>query len=364
MVLSRVSLPQEFFDVVSADMLIAPQPQFVFAQMVYAANARAQLSAAGIDLGRAAPPAQGAPMPSLLDMQLILANGPFSGAIRSVIDLEKPGVGHTVRINRPVLTGGQYTVAARTISSSQSISTTAIDVTAEQVSVTLLRVVGPAASGGSGPAPFAIDRMDAAKSVHQLREIAGLNLVYDRNKYLDTVIGLQYDTASNNSVVRPGSLSADSSFPNTGETALDLDTLFRAQQTLEEANVPKFSDGTYRAILSPKQLRQLKSDPDFRASAQFFESKNPLFQPSVTQVGDISIIASNTIQTDATTVSGVTIQRGMMFGPSAVGYGCGMMPEVRYANEDNYGETAKVVWVCYEGHSVLDNRFVVGVRSV
>jgi len=364
MPLSRVTLPQEFFDVVSADMLVAPQPQFVFAQMVYAANARAQLNAAGIDLGRATPPAQGASIPSLLDMQLILANGPFNGAIRSVIDLEKPGIGHTVRINRPVLSGGQYTVAARTISSSQSISTTAIDVTAEQTSITLLRVVGPAASGGSGPAPFAIDRMDASKSVHQLRELVGLNLKYDREKYLDSVIGLLYDGASSNSVVRPGSISADSGFPNTGETALDLDTLFRAQQALEEANIPKFSDGKYRCVLSPKQIRQLKQDPDFRSSAQFFESKNPLFQPSVTEVGDIAIIASNTIQTDATTVSGVTIQRGLMFGPSAVGYGCGMMPEIRYAHEDNYGETAKVVWVCYEGHGVLDNRFVVGVRSV
>lgn len=364
MVLSRVTLPQEFFDVVSGDMLLAPQPQFVFAQMAYSASARAQLSAAGIDLGRAAPPAQGAAIPSLLDMQLILANGPFNGAIRAVLDLEKPGIGHTVRLNRPVLSGGQYTVAARTISASQTISTTPIDITAEQVSITLLRVVGPAASAGSGPAPFAIDRMDASRSVHQLREMVGINLVYDRNKYLDSVMGLQFDSASNNSVVRPGSLSADSSFPNTGETALDLDTLFRGQQALEEANIPKFSDGKYRVVLSPKQLRQLKMDPDFRSSSQFFESKNPLFQPSVTEVGDLAIITSNTIQTDSTTVIGVTIQRGLMFGPGAVGYGCGMMPEVRYANEDNYGETAKVVWVAYEGHGTLDNRFVLGVRSV
>lgn len=363
-IVSRVTLPQEFYDIVSEDMLVAPQPQFVFAQMVYAANARAQLSAAGIDLGRASPPSQGASIPSLMDMQLILANGPFNGAIRSVIDLEKAGVGHTVRINRPVLAGGQYTVAARTISSQQTISTTPIDIAAEQTSITMLRVVGPASSGGSGPQPFAIDRMDAGKSVHQLRELVGLSLKYDREKYLDTVIGLQYDTASNNSVVRPGSLSADSSFPNTGETALDLDTLLRAKEALVTANIPKFPDGKYRCIVSPKQMRQLNMDPDFRAGARNFESLNPLFQPSITNISDIAIIESNTIQTDATTVSGVTIQRGLMFGPSAIGYGCGQMPEVVSASDDNYGQTAKVVWVCYEGHGILDKRFVVGVRSV
>jgi len=363
MVLSRVSLPQEFFDIVSSDMLIAPQPQFAFAQMVYASNARAQLSAAGIDMGRAQI-TQGQGIPSLMDMQLILSQGPFADAVRSVIDLEKPGIGHTVRINRPVLTGGQYSVAARTIASSQSISLTPIDITAEQVSITMLRVVGPASASGSGPAPYAIDRLDATRSVHQLREMVGLNLVYDRNRYLDTVIGLQFDAASNNAVVRPGSLSSDSAFPNSGETALDLDTIFRAEEQLRSTFIPTFSNGCYRLMISPKQARQLKQDPDFRASSVFIESKNPLLAPSVLRVGNIEIIESNTLQTDSSTVAGVVIQRGVMFGPGAVGYGCGGMPEVKSANEDNYGETAKVVWVCYEGHTVLDNRFVVGVRSV
>ena len=363
MVASRVTLPQEFFDVVSSDMLVAPQPQFTFALMAYAASAKAQLLAAGMDFGRAAV-VQGAPVPSLLDQQLILSNGPFGEAIKAVVDLEKPGIGHTVRINRPVLAGGLYTVAGRTIASSQTISLTPIDISAEQVSITLLRVVGPAASGGSGPAPYAIDRLDSMKSGHQLREMVGLNLVYDRNKYLDTVVGLQFDAASNNSVVRPGSLTSDASFPNSGETALDLDTLFRGEEALKSANIPTFSNGTYRCIISPKQARQLKQDPDYRAQSVFVPSSNPLLVPSVTRVGNIEVLESNTIQTDSATVSGVTIQRGLMFGPGAVGYGAGMMPEIRYANEDNYGETAKVVWVCYEGHGVLDNRFVVGVRSV
>lgn len=363
MAVSRITLPQEFFDVVSSDMLKAPQPQFTFALMAYAASARAQLVSAGMDFGRGVVD-QGAAVPSLLDQQLILSTGPFGEAVKAVIDLEKPGIGHTVRINRPVLSGGQYTVAARTIGQAQTISLTPIDLTEEQVSITLLRVVGPASASGTGPAPFSIDRLDSMKSVHALRDLVGLNLIYDRNKYLDSVIGLQFDSASNNSVVRPGSITSDANFPNSGETALDLDTLFRAEETLKGLNIPVFANGTYRAIISPKQARQLKQDPDFRAQSVFVPSANPLLAPSITRVGNIELLESNTIQTDSATVSGVTIQRGMMFGPGAVGYGLGMMPEVRFANEDNYGESAKVVWVCYEGHGVLDQRFVCGIRSV
>ena len=60
---------------------------------------------------------------------------------------------------------------------------------------------------------------------------------------------------------------------------------------------------------------------------------------------------------------GAAIQRGFAFGPNAIGYASAGPVEPRVSANDNYGETLRLIWIAYEGHGVLDNRFVVGIRS-
>ena len=72
---------------------------------------------------------------------------------------------------------------------------------------------------------------------------------------------------------------------------------------------------------------------------------------------------SNTNVTDAVTVSGLTIQHGVMFGPGCVGRASSGPCRTAYSADDNYGETAKVIWLAYEGESLLDNRFTVSVHT-
>jgi hypothetical protein len=160
-------------------------------------------------------------------------------------------------------------------------------------------------------------------------------------------------------------VASDATFPTSGEVAVDLETLFRAEEGLKTANVPRFADGSYAAVVSPRQMRQLKTDPDFKQLAVFLPSQNPLQIASIAKVGNgITLIESNTVLTDTTTVSGQTIYHGVMFGPGAVGYGIDEACRVANANEDNYGETSKVIWIAYEGFQLLDNRFVAGIRSI
>lgn len=363
---SRVTLPAEFFDIVSPMMLVQPEPQRYFAQMIFASNARAELSInSGAFFNSRQPlPASGAPVMDLAAQQLMLARSPLGEAISVVAELGHRGVGHTIRINRPVFAGGGYTEAARVIAQSASISTTPIEVGAEQVSITVKRVAGPYASGGSSVQPYAIDRFDAGKSVHALADLVGMHLRRDRMTYLDTVVGLLFDGASSN-VVRAGNLTADSQFVAGTQQPLDLDTLLRGVETLSNANIPRFADGRYMAILSPTQIRQLKTDPDWASQAREDPAYNLLTGGTYLNVGeDLKIAVSNTIQRDTATVSGATIQRGLMFGPGAIGYGLDDACRVASANEDNYGETAKVIWLAYEGLGMLDESFICGIRSV
>jgi len=368
MATSRVTLPAEFFDQTSAMMLRQPEPAYVFAQLAFAANARAELMATDpgslFAAGRPPLPSSGAAVPPFSSNQLQIGALPVSESIAVVAELGQKGLGHTIRINRPIFSGGGYTEKDRIIGSQQTISVTPIEVGMEQVALTVKRYVGPFASGGSVPQPYAIDRLDAGRSVHGLAGIVGMNLSRDRMKWLDTVMGLLFDGAVSN-VVRAGGISADASFPTVGEQPFDLDTLFRAEELLSAANIPRFSDGRYQAIISPRQMRQLRLDPDFSNQAKEDTQYNLLTGGAWINVGPgIRVAQSTTIQTDTATISGQTIQRGVMFGPGAVGYGIDDACRVAPSTDDNYGETAKVIWIAYEGFGLLDESFLCSMRSI
>lgn len=365
---SRATLPSEFFDITSATMLTEPLPEFVFAKMLFAADSRAQLmksDAASFLTSMARGPRSGSGVqaPDIEEMQLALAKNIAANAITAVPECGNKGVGHTIRLNRPIFSGGGYTQADRVVGPGQSISTTPINVSGAQTSITIQRFAGPHSSGGSAPQPYAIDRLDAAKSVHELASIVGMHLAYDRWKLVDSIVAALFDSGSTY-VQRSGGITADASFPASGEVPMDLETLLRAEEQLKNAGIPRFADGSYMVVLSVKQMRQLRMDPDFRAQSVFLPGQNVLENAAVYKVGNsLSVIESATVRTDTTTVSGQTIQRGVMFGPGSVGYGLDDPCRVAASNDDNYGETAKVIWLAYEGYQVLDERFQCSLRS-
>ena len=365
-IIARANLPSEFFDRTSAFMLKQPEPQYLYAQMVFAANAQAELrraEALGISPERAIA-AMGATVPMLQEMQRIIA-APQAEAIFVTDELAPGKVGHTIRMNRPVFSGGGYTESARTIASSQSISTTPIDVTAEQVSITIRRVAGPYASSGSAVQPYAVDRFDSEHAMHSIAGIVGLQLSRDRMKYVDTVFGALFDDGAN--VLYPqdpnNALSTDSSaFVVQGDRPFDFDTVARTEEKLISLSIPAFANGRYMMIVSAKQARDLRSDPQFGRLAVFMADKNPL-NGYVATIGGVDVYQSTTNPIDTTTVSGISIYHASAFGPGAVGYANAGPCRVASSTDDNYGETAKVVWLAYEGSTLLDNRFVVNVHS-
>ncbi len=375
----RASLPTEFFDRTSTIVLRQPLPQYLYARMLFGAAAQAELRRLGPDAFamEGAPQrgvsSQGAPYPDISGMTDILADEIRADAIMVTDELAEGKVGHTIRLNRPIFTGGGYTEASRIIAAGQSISLSPIGMTDEQVSITIKRVVGPFAAGGTTPQPYAIDSVDSEHSVHSLADRVGVALQQDRNAYVDGVFAKYFDSGSH--VLYPGDSSNAledggdaAAIVTQGDRPLDMETLLRMESVLHDAKIPRFRNGRYLFLATPKELSQLKSDPQFRGQAAFLPGANLLNDSGAATTlvvnNAIEVYASQTNIIDTTTVAGVSIHHGVMFGPGLVGYApTNKGVQVKRANEDNYGETSMVIWIAYEGHTITDNRFGISVHT-
>jgi hypothetical protein len=377
-VTSPAWLPSEFTEITSALMLKAPVKQFLYANMVYMADAQAQLRADPSSFewvsGRGVPAtAGGAPVPPLESMQLMLADN-IRGEVIITSDELANAPGSVVKINRPVFTGGGYTFAQRAVGSGQTMSTTPISLTGEQVPITINRYSGPFAAGGTVPQPYGIDRFQAMQSVHSLSAKVAQYLQYDRDALLDNGIATLIDNPASGAVLYPGdpnnTLSSDASaFITDGDRTFDYETIMRAVAFLQSQNIPTFADGMYRMVINPAQAKQLSLDPVYRSEAKMLvnapDPRNPILNSWVANIGRVVEVYSSTSNVvDTSTVSGVTINHAVMFGPQIVGR-VRDKEGVRIAlsSDDNYGETAKAMWIAYEGYAMMNQQFMVAIHS-
>jgi len=305
-------------------------------------------------------------------MQLMLAGDlPYSEAIIVSDELAPGKPGHTIRMNRPVFSGGGYTTAARTVAMGASISTSAIDLTQEQIAITIARRAGPYDTVNSRVAPRAIDRLDAERSVHSLAQIIGVDFYRDRTKFLDSVYGGLFDRATG--MLFPndpaGAITTDATAFAVGSSntrTMDFETLMRMQSALEIANAPRFSNGQYACVLGVKQAQDLSLDPLFAKQTPFtpaLNAVNPLSHSLVKSIAGVDVYRSNTNAIDTATVASCSISHGVMFGPGSIGRVSSGPCRVADSTDDNYGETAKVIWLAYEGEERLDSRFQISVHT-
>ena len=370
--IGRVSLASDFYDRTSVVIARQPLPDFTYAQMLFAASARAELQRIGPEAfslvaGRGVQGDDGAPYPDFTTMQAVLNETLSVAEAIMVSDELATGPGDTIRINRPIFSGGGYTFASRRIGAGGVISTTPITVSDEQVSITIHKNVGPMSASGTGPQPYPISRKDSKRSVHSLVGRVSAALRYDRFALIDGQFASLFDSGS--STLFPGdeagAITTDAAaFVVNGDRPFSYELLLRGVETLKVAKVPRFSDGKYRAILTPHQSKQLQLDPVWKQSSKELPEKNILMANHIGTVGNVIVYESNSNTIDTSTVSGVSIQHGVVFGPGMVGYaGTAEGVRVEPSTQDNYGEDALVVWICYEGASTIDNRFGVALHS-
>lgn len=365
---NRLALPAEFYDITSARMLKQPEPQYLYAQLLYLTVRDAEMKRAerlGLTPERAIAPT-GAPMPPFSENQLVLSEAAqiYAEAIMTTDELVPGTIGHTVRFNRPKFVNSTYTKASRLIGPNATIGTTPITSQDEQTSLTIQRYAGP--YDGSAVNPYAIDKLDSERAVHSLGDRIGLDLYRDRTKWVDTVLATDFALASTATVYPndPASaLSTDASaFITNFDRPMNFEAITRCDQKLREANIPTFANGKYILFMTPQQDKQARNDPRVQRMATFLDDKNPLNAQHFV-LGGVDCYSVNTNVTDATTVSGVTIHKAVMFGPGYYGYASAGPCTVEVSSNDNYGQTVLAIWIAREGFGVLDSRFGAIIKS-
>jgi hypothetical protein len=363
---SRVTLPQEFYDKTEDLLLVQPEPQYLYSELFLGAMNASLMADTDFSLpwrdARPAPaniaPYGGPILPAERD-QLRLANPLFNEIIAAKVDFTA-APGNTVRINRPSYASTTYTEASRRVPSGSTISTTPITVTSEQANLTLFRYGGPYDQANSRVAPFAIEKFDAQMGVHKLAQIAGNTLVRDFHKFIDSVQSTLLDLAAN--TIYPLGMTADNDATAAGSYPLTYEQLMRTERSADDLSLPLFSDGFRIAVLTPMQVTQIGLDPLYARQSAYHPLYNQLFPQYVGSISKTHIFKSSTLNTPTNT-SSVPVHRGHYIAPGALLGGMGQRPTCVPSTNDNYGQTALVVWLADLAFGLADNRFVLSVRS-
>lgn len=375
---NRLTLPSEFTNPVNAALLVQPQPQFIYAMLLFQANAAAELRQNVMSVGPNASrqfTSSGFTVPDLGSFQLDLLDPAqrdsvmLRGEAITVAQFPNAKPMDSVTLMRPSFTDSTYTEASRRTTRA-TISTTSQNILGmESVSVKVDEFSGPYNTGAAAVQPLGLEGFDLNMSpTHNLIEFAMLNLRRDRMKTVDTILSTKmFNAVRSTNYVYPGdptgSLSSDNSaFLTQGDRVLDVESLQRSSKILRAAGIPTFSNGRYMAIISNQQALNLKSTSSFQRLARYFEEKNPLFTNYVGTVDNVDIFESATNPT-ATANSTITVQIGLVFGPGLIGYALAKPCEVAAADDTNYGRRVNVIWTAWEGSAVLDDRFAVALRS-
>lgn len=357
--ITRVSLPEEFFDITSDLLLVQPEPQYLYAAMWKAAlgvNLTAPSSAGMPDRSVSG---AGAPYSSAERDRLVISPPLMAGMVTGKTDF-KGLPGNMIRFNRPQFANTTYTEASRHIPGNTSISTSTINIGSEQVSLMLKRFGGPYDSVNNRVAPFGIDAFDARMGVHDLVSGAGMHMKRDFDRFIESVEVALLDLAS--VVVRPTNMTTDDTATAAGQFPLDYETVSRAEKLADEANLPTFPDGFRVLVLHPQQLHELKGDDDYQKYSSFHPQYNALYPGYVASIGKLHILKSNTLSS-VNNSSSVPVRRGHLISPGVLLGGMGRPPRVAYSTDDNYGESAKIIWLADLAFGLADNRFVLSVRT-
>ena len=364
MPISRAELPEEFFDMTSPRLLRQPEPKYLYAGLFKAALAIELGVPDAVGLGDRAIQGQGAPYTPADADRLALAQDLGFNELFAITVNHTGTPGHTLRFNRPAFTDSTYTQAARQIGSNQTISVVPITAGSEQANLTIKRFGGPYDNTNTRVAPFALDNFDASMGVHNLARFIGTHLQRDFDKTLESFWVTLIDTVSADTthIVYPDGMTADNDATSAGQFPATYEQLSRTSRKMDEANLPTLGDGRRVLVMTPMGKKQLKDDPQFARYAKDFPETNPLISMGwFATIPEFHCFVSNTLTTTNNS-SSVAIHKGHALAPGALFGGSGKPPRVAASTDDNYGETAKVLWLAYLSLGLADQRFGFQVR--
>lgn len=358
MSLSRATLPEEFYDFTSAQLLAQPEPQYAYALMfLRAMNINLSQSANLAMPGRDAMGNGGGYRDVAAD-RLELEADRLSSDLFAAKHNFRASPGHTIRFNRPLFADTTYTEDSRLVATGASISTEAIAVGSEQVPLTVKRYAGPYDSANTRVAPLAVEAFDATMGVHDMYDMAGVHFVRDFHKFLDSVWVTLADNGAN--VIWPDGISAANDMTSK-DYPLTYEQISRASKKADKLSLPRMGDGKRLMVVTPDGKRQLKDDPQFAAYAKENRDTNPIFPGWFASLDDVHMLCSNTL-TQSDNSSSVEVHTGHLIAPGAFLGGIGRPPRVAPSTDDNYGETVKAVWIADLAMGLADSSFILPVK--
>lgn len=367
----------EFNDRLSDQLLLQPDPQYIFAKMLYAAlvaDALAEMDPTAFELaklqaaeGRLVKGAGDAA--NLVEAMAGGMGGPlnlndglsFPEMAKMVREAHMPG--EVIKINRPAYINGDTTPSKRAASPTTKLfGTNSQPITMQQVAMTILENLGPADASGN-LSPISLPRFTAHRSAHDLLVDVGMQLRRDRYRFLDDKFQndiINAATNGTNGVTRPVGVSGNSSYTAQDNEPMSFDLLVKAGQALKERFIPGIGGGPkYLAVLSTNQTAQLKLDPQFQRLATFYSEYNPLFPGAFGEVDTMVLMESTRLPTLASqgVGSNVTLYQGVVLAPGAYGWGCAQDAIALRNRNDDGGRNNEFGWSAYEALQVLDERF-------
>lgn len=324
-----------------------------------------------------------------------------------------------------------FTIEARERQDTQTIGTfNSRDIPKQKVVVTLREYTGPSASTNPNePSTFKIPLRTLMVAQRKLWDygnsrafhdsIGSITLLRDFRKWEDRAYiqrMLETSHTYNPAGVPDGGTYAQG--PQQFEVKRDLMNIVEQMRT---RNVPVFEDGNYACLCSPRFMKHLRQDPDFREVARypgsvpvtqmmpgmgpepmqipFVNNPNALIfagqgagqasfvngvpvMPTGVVFEGVRFFESNNLpigrvnltytaltpgQNPANHPLGAAVRNanlGIFFGPQALGLGIGGMgPEVLLNNNDDFGRFIIAVWRMFGAWSLLNEDFVTVART-
>ena len=376
-----ILIPAEFQDRLSDQLLLQPDPEYLFARWLFSAAVQGQAEdLEGYDLaisqvreGRALPPASATDT----DMEEAMAGGQggtllvsrgmaFPDMVKMVMDPSKPIAGETIKINRPRYVDGDTTESNRKISPSSTLfGTNSQPIAYDQVDVTVYEYVGPTDASGN-KAPLSFTSFALNRSAHDILRNMGYQLRRDRYRFADDLAMTRLVAACNAQASYAGitlgggiaSGSAKTALTGNENEPLDYATIVHANEAMRSRFIPGVMGGKYVHVYSTHQLAQLKLDPGYRQLSVFQPEFNPLFPGYVSTVENAIICEGQRLPTLSTGIGGATkAYQGLVIAPGVLGWACAMNATTLRNKNDDGGRMNEFGWHSFEGIECLNNQF-------
>jgi hypothetical protein len=370
-------LSAEFTDILTQNLLVVPDPQFVFARWAYSALAAQSLKSndsynlAMLQLQEGRLPDSGAlantnqAMSSGMGGPLALPGGSFvfPDMIYFVREAAK-GPGTTFKLDRPRFIDGLTTLANRRMNPMTKLFTNTQPITRDQVDVTVFEYTGPGDTVTGAPTPISVSLFAQTRAAHDILADVGNQLRRDRYKFLDDVV-INYLVAAAESttggVTRGGDVASNATFVGAGNEPMSLDLLPKANEQLRSRNVPGLAmDSRYVLVVHPHQMQQLRNDPRYAAQSQFMPAYNILFPGYAATIENFIVCESQRMPTVSNLGAGTnqTGYKALAIAPQALAWACSMDAMVVRDKNDDGGRYAKFGWIAIEGFNAADQTFV------